>query len=295
MHLDDLRRFLEHPARSFLRQRLNVTHFSDDADPADALPVELDGLESWAVGERLLRARLGGRSARDCQEAEWRRGSVPPGELGKQLLVTLSNEIEPLAEAGGRLLAGDPVSADVQVRLPGGQVVTGVVPGVRGDVIASVEYSKLGPKHRLRAWLYLLALTAHCPDRPWQAVTIGRGRSTRPSRSTLGPVPPDTALTVLADLAALAGEGRCQPLPIAATSSHAYAEARVRGADHDAAFAKACAEWSRFGGGAECEDPEHEQVWGPAAPLDALGPQRFADLALRLWSPLFRAELVDTS
>ena len=53
--------------------------------------------------------------------------------------------------------------------------LTGTVSGVVGDSVVHVSYSKLAAKHRLQAWLELLALTATDPSRPWQAVAIGRG------------------------------------------------------------------------------------------------------------------------
>jgi exodeoxyribonuclease V gamma subunit len=37
------------------------------------------------------------------------------------------------------------------------------VPGVVGDVLRTVIYSRVGPKHRLAAWVRLLALTAAHP------------------------------------------------------------------------------------------------------------------------------------
>ena len=60
LELEDLVRFVEHPVRAFLRRRLGISvgEYSDELD--DALPVELDGLEQWGVGERLLDARLAG-------------------------------------------------------------------------------------------------------------------------------------------------------------------------------------------------------------------------------------------
>jgi exodeoxyribonuclease V gamma subunit len=53
--LADLRRLLTHPARGFLRQRLQVAETRGEDEPADALPVELDALEKWEVGDRVLR------------------------------------------------------------------------------------------------------------------------------------------------------------------------------------------------------------------------------------------------
>ena len=64
VELEDLVRFAEHPVRAFLRQRLGISvgDFADEVE--DALPVELDGLEQWGVGQRLLDARLAGVDGR---------------------------------------------------------------------------------------------------------------------------------------------------------------------------------------------------------------------------------------
>jgi exodeoxyribonuclease V gamma subunit len=310
VRLDDLRKFLDHPNRAFLRQRLHITFFTDDEDPADGLPVELHPLEQWAVGDRLLRANLAGADLTRCIAAEWRRGTVPPGNLGKRVLDTVADEITPLVAAAGPHLTGEPTVVDVVATVPGRRPLTGTVGDVYGDTLATVTYSKLGPKHRLRAWVHLLALTTAHPGRRWRAVSIGRGDRRRdggrPRRSTLGPVDPATAAAALATLIQLHDEGMREPLPLALKASHAYACCRTRGGSPDQAVALTRQEWTRFGGGGESDDPAHTLVWGGAAPLDVLltepatgagtttgEPSRFGALAMRLWVPLLDAETVD--
>src|SRR5918999_2446588 len=52
--LADVVRFVERPVRAFLRQRLGISVAEYDDEVEDALPVELDGLGRWSVGQRLL-------------------------------------------------------------------------------------------------------------------------------------------------------------------------------------------------------------------------------------------------
>jgi exodeoxyribonuclease V gamma subunit len=262
-------------------------------------------LESWAVGDRLLRFRRAGVELDHCVQAELRRGAVPPGMLGARLLLELTGEVEPLVASAERLTAGAPATFDVRVELPDGRSVVDTVSDVYDATITSVVYSRLGPNHRLRAWVSLLMLTAARPDCPWRACTIGRGEPGQPRRSMLGPLEPATAARLLAELIDLRDQGMCAPLPIAPKASYKYAESRARGDTPARAIMKAQSAWHRYGGGGEDDDPAHLLVWGSVDRLDALPdghplaepgasePTRFGDLALRLWTPLFAAERVE--
>ena len=60
IELADLVRFVEHPVRAFLRQRLGISLRGGVDEIEDGLPVELDPLQRWAVGQRLLQALRAG-------------------------------------------------------------------------------------------------------------------------------------------------------------------------------------------------------------------------------------------
>src|SRR4029450_6841478 len=72
VELDDLVRFVQHPVRAFLRQRLGLTLGDWSTEIDDALPVALDSLEEWGVGQRMLDAYLEGCDARAICVAEMR-------------------------------------------------------------------------------------------------------------------------------------------------------------------------------------------------------------------------------
>jgi exodeoxyribonuclease V gamma subunit len=305
--LADLRRLLTHPARGFLRQRLGVAETRGEDEPADALPVELDSLEQWAVGERVLHERLHGLDVAACIELERRRGALPPGPLGEVTLRALGPKVEGLLEASTLERELPPESHDVDVTLADGTRLAGTVGGVRGTTVLSLTYSRLAPRHRLLAWVDLLALTVSHPQVEWRSVAVGRGRGrARAQRSVFDPLPLADATAALEELVALYRAGLRSPLPLPVKTAAAYAERRNH-SDTPTAREGAEREWltARFPG--EQEDAEHVLLHGERAPLTVLTTQRPADgeggpgwhrdetdrfglLARRLWGRLLDHE-----
>lgn len=300
VELDELVAFVEHPVRAFLRQRVRVLPPEENVEPDDALPVELDGLATWKIGDRLLTDRLAGAAPQAVTRAETLRGDLPPGGIGHRVLTEVGGQVEPLVAVAATVATGEAGSQDLVAQLTGtpedGRAVAGTVPGLHGDVVVRVEYSRLKAKHRLRAWVQLLALTAAHPGRSWTAVTVGRGPGGA-ARSMLGPVDPGLARRTLADLVALRREGLRAPLPLPTDAAAVYARNRARGVVPANAFAAAESEWSRF----EHAEAPHVFVRGGAGgplvvrpePGSGDEPTRFGELAVRLWAPLLDHERQD--
>ncbi len=72
--LDQLERFLRHPVRAFLRERLHLTLHSRTREFEDAIPIDLDPLERWAIADRVLQAQLSGASRQSSLDAELAAG-----------------------------------------------------------------------------------------------------------------------------------------------------------------------------------------------------------------------------
>jgi exodeoxyribonuclease V gamma subunit len=289
VELDDLVSFVRHPARAFLRQRLGfgVGAYADEVD--DALPVELDKLEEWQVGERILAARLDGATAEAAEAAERARGSLPPGKLADPVVQQVRNDVEQIVQhaAGLAPVATHPSSVDVRVRLPGDRLLSGTVPGVYGDLLRTVTFSRVNARHRLAAWVRLLALTTAHPDRPFAAATVGRAARRAGSGATatvvrLPRLDPEEALTHLVSLVDLYDRGMREPLPIACMTSAAYADALRRGSDPAKA---ATQEWkTEWSFPREDEDPEHQLAFGRVLSFDELCSRPgFAACAQQLW------------
>ncbi len=318
IELADLVRFVEHPVRAFLRQRLGISLRGGADEIEDGMAVELDPLERWGVGQRLLEALLTGVDGTTAIKAEIARGTLPPEMLGKPVI----DAVYPIAEAivaqatalAPAGLTGEPL--DVRVALEDGRLLNGTVSGVSGDVLLATTYSRVAAKHRLAAWVRLLAVAATHPQRELSAATVGRadsGNGVRVARvRPLGDDPRqrrEVAALHLAMVIDLYDRGMREPLPIFCDTSAAYAAAAVAGLD---AVEAAGREWTTdWNFDREDRELEHLLVLGGQtglAELLEIEPRpdeagqgwaptesgRLGRLARRLWDPLLAREEVSS-
>ncbi len=315
LELQRLVRFVEHPAKAFLRDRLGVSvaDYSDEVE--DSLPVELDGLEEWQVGQRLLEGVLEGQELKRCVQAEFARGSLPPGTLANPVIRSVAGRVQRIVAAIPQELTAPAASLDVNLELPDGRRLTGTVPGVCGNTIRIASYSRVKPKDRLRAWVWLLALGASRPETAYDTLVVGRARS-RAAEVAVSRIPPleddenarkSEALDALTKIIDLYDRGMREPVPLTGAASAAYAEAAFAGEDGEDAARSA---WeSAFNFPKEDRDPEHIAVHNGALRFSELieqpprddehgpgwdqsDPTRFGRFARRLWDPLLEREVL---
>lgn len=289
--LADLSKFFANPVKGFFTA-LDVTLPWDVEGVEDAMPVEIDNLQQWTVGQRLLTDMLAGMDPERAGQAEWRRGALPPGRLGWRTASELRDQATELARAALAYRTGTPQAYDIDVDLGGGRRLTGTVSGVFGKRLLEVTFSKLDAPHLLRAWIPMLALCAAHPGQ-WSAVCIGRQRRRGVAERVLG-APHEDPVALLRDLVAIYDAGRREPIPLPIKTSHAWAVARISGQD---ARGEAWKKW-RY----ERDDRAIERVWGREPDLDPLLTEphtgeeapgestRLGGYAARLWAPLLRAE-----
>ncbi|WP_375502554.1 exodeoxyribonuclease V subunit gamma [uncultured Jatrophihabitans sp.] len=295
--LDDLIKFVGSPMREFLKQRLQISTWQDDDEPADALPVDVGGLPEWAIGTRLLHDRLAGMPVETCQEMEYRRGDLPPGELGRRVLSSVGSTVEALVSACAPERVAPARSVDVALPMLDGRMLAGTVGGLYGSVLLTVTYSSFGPRLRLESWLRYLALVVATEDPTLQAVCVGR-RQGGARRQVVRGIDPVEASGVLTDLVALRDAGLRAPLPLPLKTSAAYAERRYDDRGTDDALGAARSRWQDGQYPGECSDAAPVLILGGKVPLSTLtafdptGHEhlRFEPLAVRLWTPLLSAE-----
>lgn len=312
--LDDLIRFFEHPAKAFLRSRLGMLLPEVPELRGEGIPVELDPLDTWQIGDRMLQAVLAGRDpARTVQAERW-RGSLPPDELGTTTMQTVTEAVQRLCEATWRVVGtgtwGQAVprgSVDVDVALPGGRRLVGTVTGMVDGSALTVTYSTVRAKQRVRSWILSLVLAAAGTGATSRLVgqhSWGRGEK-GPVLYTHGPHDPGIAVELLAQLVDVRERGLSEVLPLPVRTAARWAETYARTGRERLADTQATRDWTTTDAGfvpGEQDDGPWLRVFGGALPYPALaalppGPDetwqpgvgsRLGQLALRVWGPVLQ-------
>ncbi|MCX6407729.1 MAG: exodeoxyribonuclease V subunit gamma, partial [Propionibacteriales bacterium] len=190
VELADVIAFVENPVQAFLRQRLGFRVPELEDDLADSLDIELDPLSRWNIGDRMLAAVLAGTDIGEFADAEWRRGTLPPFHQGRREMSDIRRVVGIIADAAAPFHDGPAETTDIVVDLCDGRRLTGTVIGIHDRTLVRSSYSRLAAKHRLAAWVRLLAVAASEPGE-WSAVTIGRASGMRPPRRSRLTTPPN--------------------------------------------------------------------------------------------------------
>ena len=130
--LADLIGFFKDPVKGFFRA-LEYTLPWDVDGVSDEISVDIDALEQWAVGDRMLGDMLRGMTPDDARQAEWRRGTLPPGQLGWRKAGELREQSTLLAATALGYRKADVDGYDVDIDLGAGRRLTGTVSPVFGD------------------------------------------------------------------------------------------------------------------------------------------------------------------
>ena len=293
IRLADLGRFLEHPAREFIRARLGFVIPRQGETPDDTVPTELGPLEEWQVTDRFIAGLLSGHPI-ESLEAHQRAGdNLPPGDLGRAGLERARRRALELWEAA-REVGYDPEAHEQftgSVRV-GGRTVEGLVtadPGAsRVDVVTP---SRLKGKQRLRAFLQMVFLSAVDPHHSWQGLLLGRHlRGVKLRSVRIGPIRGDAerrrerAERLLSDLVDLYVEGLTTPVPLPCETAYTW-QMKV-GGDPGSARKQAENAWEKDRFSPEAKDPANEFLFPHLGTMSALERSPFPEYARRLWGPI---------
>lgn len=263
IELSELHQFLKNPVAAFVAQRLGARLPRSEESVNDRLPVALESLEKWHVGDRLLKAVLRDVTVDDCVRVERQLGTLPPAVLGDELISELTVAVMQLADEadlrGFRRGPGRevPIKVDLSAKTCiVGSVLSRLQPPAIGS--ASILYSSTKPFHRVAAWLDLMVLVATDPAAECRSLVV-----TRPPTSSKPPGVVDlvprlggadghaAALTALEVIVDCFRRGQREPLPLFPTLSYNAHNSKAKPSD-----------WFGFGAHADGDDPATSLVFG---------------------------------
>lgn len=228
--LAELIAFFRHPAREFLRKRVGsywgITRSELDPDPervessTTEIPIELGPLESWSLENRLLQLAVAGHDPQAIEQAELRRGFLPPMTRGSLAMSTATARVGDVLDTVRPYLSTPLDHVDVTHELPSGIVISGRVP-VRGHTVVDTITSKPSDKRLVEPWARLLLLAAGAPG-DWSATVCSRRRVV-----TLGVRSAEEASRALDALVNVMLEGWNAPLPLPPRLAYALADPRA--------------------------------------------------------------------
>lgn len=293
--LDDLISFFERgPVVSLMNKRLRVRYGRDDDPIEDREPVELNGLELWALGAPLLDKAVANpdRALEDYRVAVRAKGSLPHGVPGDCVFQTkVTPVVEPLAAQIRSLLGGADlplVRVDLDID---GVRVTGSVDRWTDKGRLLYHYSKLKAKHHLRAWIEHLASCAAMGFRNGTRL-LGRRSGGGVAQYDFEAVRPEWAIERLEDLMQLYIEGQSHPLALFPESGLAWAEVLADGgwgASNYPAERAGKGKWSPNRWSGEGDDPHIRRALGEAEfspELRVIPGDDLEELARRVFAPM---------
>lgn len=245
IELDEFIRFLVNPLEGFVRQRLGASLPEGLDGHADQLDIDLDGLQAWAIGDRLLAALLDGDDLGVAQKAEMRRGTLPPFTFGTVAMRPIVDRADAVFRAAQPWRSGTAAAIDVRFELPDGRRMYGTIGDIFTDSsgtsrLCTVTYSRVSSKQRLQTWIKLLALAANASHAPVQVAAVvgrGSGRGTRTAAHRF--TAPSDAADLLTMLVAFYDAARRQPIALPLSAANAAAEDFDKKGNHAMAMRRA--------------------------------------------------------
>jgi exodeoxyribonuclease V gamma subunit len=217
--LEDLVRFFKSPPAYLLNRRLGIFLNAEQTEVRAREPLDLDALERWKIGSLLLEHYLKDIDADASERLLRGAGTLPLGAWGRQVLDDRRTEAESIAElVRDRRRGAELEPFELTIALEGGPSIVGTLDGLFPGGRVEHTFSKPSARRLLALWIRHLALAAS--GRVARSTLVARDE--KPSVQVLGPLAPETAKKLLAELTALFVAGLSRPLPFLASVSHCY-------------------------------------------------------------------------
>lgn len=271
--VDELARFLENPARAFVRRRLALSIDDDVHDVDFRDPLEPDPLEKWNVARELIDCHVREDDVAHATAVLRGSGRIPHGTKGDLFLDEIRETAARIAAEVRPIVCNRRLEPLVVDETAGDTRLSGVLRQLWPEAQVFYSYSKLAARHELGPWVRHLALCIRQrPGHPRVTRLVGRkGDDDDEVRSVVfGDVSASDAEAILVKLLHLYWLGQTVPLPFFPNSARDYLKALDKQGE---AKALEKAGFQFLGGPyvprqlAECNDANVKLVFGGADPL----------------------------
>ena len=278
LDIESLCRFFSHPTRFLLQQRLGIYLEQTDVLTEKREDFELDPLDQFHVGQRLLSTRLAGFDLDACRAAQMAKGYFPHANVGTLMYNKMSSAVEQFAN---RLenLQEKPIAGPAEMNIDIGEFRLRVrMPKVYEGGLVQYRYANQRARDLLGLWIYHLVLCdraqAGLPrtsvmlfkDSVWQFSPVVHPRN------------------ILADLLNVFKAGLEKPLHLFPATSFGYVfQLQINDKSEKTAMDAARRNW--FGSDytrGESDDPYIDICFKGSDPLD----NDFADVSNAVFGPL---------
>lgn len=288
--IDDLLACFQAPIRYLFRHRLGVDLRERIRDVADREPLELDALERYSLGDRLLELSLANLDRAQIENIVASAGMLPPGAFGSSEFAAAYDTASALSEQVRRHRPGqrqEPLSIRGAI---GGIELTGELGDRFASGIVRYQYARAHGKHALDLWIRHLLQCWTSGRHAQPSTLIGRGGD-RPvvwRFEPLSQVASEQHLALLLDIYQLACR---EPLLLFPRSSMGYADRHYREPKEERKHALALREARKQWRDERSYDLHLQRLFErDPFELDALGEgfegPNFAALSLLVFAPL---------
>jgi exodeoxyribonuclease V gamma subunit len=216
--LDELSRFISHPARYFTQRRLKAFLSLREEEEQEDEPFALDGLAGYQLRESLLQAMLKDDEAHFIERLSL-MGALPYGAIGRLSLQQSVNQCRQLLTVlqGYGLEEIEPIEVDVSL---GSVVLQAWLDLPTATTRLSYRLGDLSAHQKMQAWIEHLALCAQ--GTPKQHHLINLTKTGKLLQHGFIVISPNEAKQHLTNMLALLQQGLCQPLILPAKSADAW-------------------------------------------------------------------------
>ena len=174
VEIDDLGDLFANPASYWLRRNAGLLpSVLKESDPIETeLPIALSALDKWQIVTRMIRLLLVPKPPQAILQAELRRGTLPPGQMGADLAEDCMRQASAIVNQAKPIL-GQPLGwRAISLSTPGVPDLVGQIP-VHGTTILETLAGRIQPRQEIGAWAKILALQVAYPDQVWRAHLVG--------------------------------------------------------------------------------------------------------------------------